>query len=1160
MAMQSGTRQFRLERIVSEHTKGMMESVPFQEIMHDLARGIAHLTGDPETLVRIWLQDAPNHPGPENYFGGPWTESMVSEVDHLLVRAIDTDNVLRLDNLQLHQSHHLQSVLVIPLLYGNICPGAIFVGSEKPRQFTTSVLPWINILAHQITQAVLWEQSRFQITLANATDRTPATSAGIFNEFQRLAEKCAKALAEEREKQRARTREDARKKGKDTDRGKSQEQKTTRIVVEILGLTSDSDALVTLGAASPTVHVLPGYYARNTVAAWQAIVKDNTYYIKNHQPGHPMTNIMGSTCALALPIRDGRGRPIGVVSVETSQPNTLTEDDPIVAECRASAEACLRDITTSAWASATSFSAFGARFETQFPNVLDSRRLSALYKLLLRRIIQVIGQPDARAAIAFCGDGVFTITMDAAYNYAPEMIQVWSWPEGKGFTGWARRDRKSKCIADVHDKKYRDIYFEQDPTIQSELVVPLLLGKQVLGVIDMVSTEPNAFTDRDQQRVEELARCAARTLEHAKVIRGGWLAQTNLQQLREINDDVASMLRLDRSGQDQDNQNLSLIRHRRRELLQKLVKVATEYTNSSKGVILAAVRLPDGSAEVPQKESVELVELATFSKASSSSSDSVIQIPVDRAPSNIAARAFSAGEVRQYFATSVAPMERVAELSSDGIELEQIVAEAPMLGAAMRSALVVPIPGGDRITGVICLESDVRRMYSPAQIKRVEINASQAASIISAANLYLYRRKLRTILKLIDRVMTGSLTEIKERIHPEIRDDIMRLTLDLTEQTDGYASLWFVDNRGNLQPDCSFIGVEGKPTPMPHDETLQIKPGIVNRVLESQAPLVVLDVDDPAFAPIFTRTFRYTKSELAVPLLNPDVAPGDPQRVMGVLNVESRSKAAFSGRDINILEILAQIMVTSIRLGGMYNEKLKFIEDFSHGPPSIASQVDAILMELEDGGIRDILLKARQADYSKSFSSLTSAFALLRTFIYCIQELAEYETRGREIRSVPVNLGELLTRLVASTEFLASDTERTISFQTSDRDVVVECSSDLITVAIFALLHNAIKHAERYTTIAVRVTMTGRGRGRVEVENRGAPITRDVRQTMFERHFTQARSVDNGMGVGIGLDHVRRIVESAHGGQAGYKRRGGANVFYIDLPVKHNPHRPPVSR
>src|SRR5690348_5236271 len=220
MVMQSGTRQFRLERIVTEHTKGMMEGAPFQDIVHDLARGIAHLTGDPETLVRVWLQDAPNHTGPENFFAGTWTAPMVSAVDHLLVRAIDTGNILRLDDLPLPQSHHLQSVLVVPLLYGNTCPGAIFVGSEKPRQFTTSVLPWINILAHQVTQAVLWEQARLQMTLANATDRTPVTSAGIFNEFQRLADKCAKALADEREKQRERTREDARKKGKDTDKSK----------------------------------------------------------------------------------------------------------------------------------------------------------------------------------------------------------------------------------------------------------------------------------------------------------------------------------------------------------------------------------------------------------------------------------------------------------------------------------------------------------------------------------------------------------------------------------------------------------------------------------------------------------------------------------------------------------------------------------------------------------------------------------------------------------------------------------------------------------------------------------------------------------------------------------------------------------------------------
>ncbi|HKT40161.1 MAG TPA: GAF domain-containing protein, partial [Ktedonobacterales bacterium] len=209
MATHSGSRQYRLEKILSEHANGILDGNPFQDILHQLAQGIAYLIGNSENLVRIWLQDAPNHAGPENYCVGIWPEFMMSEVDRLFLRVIDTRKALLLNErrtqFQHHAEYHLQSALVVPLIHSDTCFGAIFVGSENPRQFTASALPWVNMLAHQVCQTIAWEQARL-MSAARPITSTTSSAEGIFAGLQRLAEECVQALEKEKEREREKTR------------------------------------------------------------------------------------------------------------------------------------------------------------------------------------------------------------------------------------------------------------------------------------------------------------------------------------------------------------------------------------------------------------------------------------------------------------------------------------------------------------------------------------------------------------------------------------------------------------------------------------------------------------------------------------------------------------------------------------------------------------------------------------------------------------------------------------------------------------------------------------------------------------------------------------------------------------------------------------------
>jgi len=82
----------------------------------------------------------------------------------------------------------------------------------------------------------------------------------------------------------------------------------------------------------------------------------------------------------------------------------------------------------------------------------------------------------------------------------PACVQI---DVGKGVCGTAVATRSSQRVADVNAF---DGHIACDPSSRSELVVPLILHGQVIGVLDLDSPETNRFTAEDQRGMEALAK------------------------------------------------------------------------------------------------------------------------------------------------------------------------------------------------------------------------------------------------------------------------------------------------------------------------------------------------------------------------------------------------------------------------------------------------------------------------------------------------------------------------------------------------------------------------------------------------------------------------------------------------------------------------------
>ncbi len=83
---------------------------------------------------------------------------------------------------------------------------------------------------------------------------------------------------------------------------------------------------------------------------------------------------------------------------------------------------------------------------------------------------------------------------------------------GRGVCGTAAATRRTQRVADVHAFEG---HIACDPASRSEIVVPLIVHDQVIGVLDIDSPNANRFDDDDQAGLEALARVYVDSLASA---------------------------------------------------------------------------------------------------------------------------------------------------------------------------------------------------------------------------------------------------------------------------------------------------------------------------------------------------------------------------------------------------------------------------------------------------------------------------------------------------------------------------------------------------------------------------------------------------------------------------------------------------------------------
>jgi signal transduction histidine kinase len=132
-------------------------------------------------------------------------------------------------------------------------------------------------------------------------------------------------------------------------------------------------------------------------------------------------------------------------------------------------------------------------------------------QLILREAVRIMRASSGSVVLINPYNGVLEIHASAGLPANASDLKL---RMGQGITGWVARRGKPARVGDVRQDPR---YVMLRPEVRSELAVPLEVLGEVRGVLNVDSDRENAFSQADQELLEELS------VQAAKVIHNTWL-------------------------------------------------------------------------------------------------------------------------------------------------------------------------------------------------------------------------------------------------------------------------------------------------------------------------------------------------------------------------------------------------------------------------------------------------------------------------------------------------------------------------------------------------------------------------------------------------------------------------------------------------------------
>src|SRR5579885_1389686 len=432
--------------------------------------------------------------------------------------------------------------------------------------------------------------------------------------------------------------------------------------------------------------------------------------------------------------------------------------------------------------------------------------------------------------------------------------------ETKAITRWVVENRKPACVKNIHrDVQWRELHFPVAPDILSELDVPMLDGEEVVGVLNFESTNEAAFGVEEELFLFTLAGQAVLAIKKAQAYeREKYLAEESrvlkeeAQVLNEISKEIISQLDL-------------------AYVFNLILEKALDLTHAFKGSLM----LYDANRN----------DLWMAAERGVAADKKRMRQQMDE---GIVGYAAAHRQVCRVDDVSQSPWkERYIEISPD-----------------VCSELAVPMLAGDRLYGVLNVESPLPHNFSESSERLLRGLADLA--VIALQNAEAYEREKHAAAE--NRILNEISQEIATRTDStSIFQLILKKALESTGTDIG--SLHLYDPvLGDLRMAAESGVVEEK-----RGHRQKPGEGIVGYAAERKQLCRVEDISRSPWKERYIEFSPGVHSEVAIPML-------EGNEIRGVLNVESAEVNHFDEEDVRLLKCLADLAVVALQSTERYEK------------------------------------------------------------------------------------------------------------------------------------------------------------------------------------------------------------------------------------------------
>ncbi|MCR4407287.1 MAG: GAF domain-containing protein [Anaerolineae bacterium] len=473
--------------------------------------------------------------------------------------------------------------------------------------------------------------------------------------------------------------------------------------------------------------------------------------------------------------------------------------------------------------------------------------------------------------------------------------------------------------------------------------------------------------------------------------------------------------------------------------------------------------------------------------------------------------------------------------------------------ADAKAELAVPLRIGERITGVLDVQSDRVNAFDKSDLFVLQALSDQVAVALENARLFdeIQRRldEVSTLYTVAQQTTTSlDLNEVLENIVC-----IIKQVLDCRG-----CCIFLVDEE---KQELSIRAASGLSEKWRDEARLKVGEGISGQVAATGQSIYIPDArSHPGFI-FFDPAVR---SLLVVPMITKD-------RVIGTLSIDDTRVDAFTGNDERLLSIAAAQAAVAIenaqlyedlkeraeKLERAYNElkeldrlKSEFVQNVSHELRTPLTFVKAYVELMLDGTLGE--LNERQRESLKIVAERTNTLTRLVRDIIALQQIEQ-----GTLHLSMVNLGEIAQMSMKGAELTARQAGIELKAEISAELPLISGDRDRLNQVFDNILGNAIKFSPDGGEVIIRVWDAG-DVVQASISDTGIGIPESELEKIFERFYQVDGSTTRRFGgTGLGLAIVKRIVE-AHGGRVWAEStlgRGSTFFFALPKPATSNQQR-----